>query len=407
MNVGIITIGNELLNGFTVDTNAAWMGQEVLKCGSDVRCHCTISDDADEIIRALGNMKEKVDVILSTGGLGPTHDDVTATAWSTFFEDQPVFDEEYWNELQKRFRRSKRDIPDLNRNQAMRPQKGKPIPNPTGGSARGLYYHIEGVHYFAMPGVPREMQGMMKKTVLPFLRKISPSDLFVSTLRTTGIPESELAEKVESVLQQYGSLCKVAFLPQITGVDIRISSKEERHLVSLETALFPHIKSAFYGTGDQSLEGVVGNQLKAIGLTIATAESCTGGLLSHRLTNVSGSSAYMKGGVISYSNDAKIDILDVSGDTLRDYGAVSEETARKMAHGVQKLLESDIGVAITGIAGPTGGSDEKPVGLVYIGLVIRGETTVREFYFTKNREINKDLSTQAALNMVRLGIVNI
>ncbi|MFQ6613877.1 MAG: competence/damage-inducible protein A [Fidelibacterota bacterium] len=400
MNIGLITIGNELLSGFTTDTNASWIGQEVSKFGGEIVKHVTIGDSTDAILQALDEVSKVAHVIITTGGLGPTHDDLTADTFYIYFNDQPVFDEEYWALLETRYQRFGRGIPQINRNQALKPQKGFSVPNPV-GSARGLHYEQQGKHYFCLPGVPREMKAMMIRTILPWIKSQSQETLFVKTLRTTGIAESALAEKIGMDLKTAENQVTVAFLPQITGVDIRLTSPNKSWLEFLEQRILPTIKPYYFGSGTQTLEAVLGNQLHANGLTLAAAESCTGGLLSHRLTNTPGSSRYFLGGAVTYSNTMKTNILGVREDTLRVYGAVSPETAREMATGIRRKTGADIGIAITGIAGPGGGTKEKPVGLVHIGLAVEAGTIAKKYEFSHDRETNKLLSTQAALNLLR------
>lgn len=399
MKVALITIGNELLSGFTVDTNAAWIGQELLKVGAQVAVHHTIGDDKSQIIAMLDATYRNVDAVIVTGGLGPTHDDVTPSAFYSYFQSKPVFDSEYWEQLRNRFSKANYNIPEINRNQAFRPHNGEVIPNPV-GSARGLHYRKEHCHLFALPGVPKEMKSMMTETVLPWFESRMTTTFRVRTIRTTGIPESALAEKVRPVLSRE-TVCRIAFLPQLTGVDIRLFCDEEEALARQEKAIVSGIKKYIYGYDKQTIEETVGRLITDKGYTIATAESCTGGLLGHRITNVPGSSKYFRGGVVAYSNVVKEKLLGVKPGTLNRHGAVSEETALEMARGVQSLLAADIGVSITGIAGPAGGTPEKPVGLAYVGVAVREETIVKKFRFTRDREGNKLLSSQAALNMIR------
>ncbi len=399
MKITLITVGNELLSGFTVDTNAAWIGQELGKVGLSVSTHLTLPDDPEIIISALKTTSDQ-DVIIVTGGLGPTHDDVTSSAFYTFFQDTPEFSEDYWEKLTERFQKISPNIPKLNRNQAFTPQKGETIPNPV-GTARGLQYSLQNRIYYALPGVPKEMKAIMAETILPALKEKSPKDLIVHTLRTTGITESALAEQVHEILNNHSDVT-VAFLPQLIGVDIRLTGTSQSAVAQIKKELEDNLGKLIFGYGTVTLEDVVGKLLIEKGLTFAAAESCTGGLLSHRLTNIPGSSVYFKGGVVSYSNDAKMNILDVEEETLERVGAVSEQTAIEMAEGVQQLMKTDLGVSITGIAGPGGGTKEKPVGLVYIGLAVRDDVSARQFIFPRDRKGNKYLSSQAALNMIRL-----
>jgi nicotinamide-nucleotide amidase len=287
----------------------------------------------------------------------------------------------------------------------MKPEKGEVIQNML-GSARGLQFKKGSCHYFALPGVPKEMKAMMMSTVLPFLKSLEEKPISVRTIRTTGIPESALAEKINKKIISHNFPCSVAFLPKLTGVDIRLFGQDAQNIRDMEEILTPVIEKYVYGYDDVSLEEVVGNRLRELGLTLATAESCTGGLLGHRITGVSGSSDYYLGGVVSYNNEAKMELLGVKKQTLEKFGAVSEETVREMAQGVRSLFKSDLGISISGIAGPTGGTPEKPVGLIYIGLSSGKEVAVKKFNFFRDRDSNKRISSQVALNMIRLALKN-
>ena len=405
MNAALITIGNELLSGFTVNTNASWIGLELGKIGIEITVHHTIQDNKRDIIFELEKLSKKASAVIVTGGLGPTHDDVTASAFYSYFDDSPVFDEEYWNDLTDRFSKINYKIPDVNRNQAMKPQKGEVIQNEL-GSARGLYFKKGGCHIFALPGVPKEMKAMINNSVITILKDQVTNPLITRTIRTTGIPESALAEKINEKINIDYSQCSVAFLPKLTGVDIRLSCRNIKIIQDMEEILTPVIEKYVYGYDDVSLEEVVGNRLRELGLTLATAESCTGGLLGHRITGVSGSSDYYLGGVVSYNNKAKMELLGVKKQTLEKFGSVSEETVREMAQGVKSLFKTDLGISISGIAGPTGGSPEKPVGLIYIGLSSEKEVTIKKFNFFRDRDSNKRISSQVALNMIRLALKN-
>ena len=405
MKAALITIGNELLSGFTVNTNASWIGLELGKIGIEITVHHTIQDNKSDIIFELEKLSKKVSAVIVTGGLGPTHDDVTASAFYSYFDDSPVFDEEYWNDLTDRFSKINYKIPDLNRNQAMKPEKGEVIQNEL-GAARGLYFKKGSCHFFALPGVPKEMKAMINNSVIPILKDQVTNPLITRTIRTTGIPESALAEKINEKINIDNSQCSVAFLPKLTGVDIRLSCRNIKILQDMEEILTPVIEKYVYGYDDVSLEEVVGNRLRELGLTLATAESCTGGLLGHRITDVSGSSDYYLGGVVSYNNKAKMELLGVKKQTLEKFGSVSEETVREMAQGIKSLFKTDLGISISGIAGPTGGSPEKPVGLIYIGLSSEKEVTIKKFNFLRDRDSNKRISSQVALNMIRLALKN-
>ena len=404
MNVGLITIGNELLSGFTTDTNSAWIGQSVLEVGAEITWHVTIGDQYNHITAALDQVPEDIKVVLVTGGLGPTHDDITQKTLFKYFDVQPVFDEDYWNILNARMVKRARVMPEINKNQAIRPNKGSVIPN-NSGSARGLHLNNDRMDVFAMPGVHREMKDMMSNTIIPWIHDKTKSKIYVRTLRTTGAMESVLAEKLVDVTDNTRPVT-VAFLPQFTGVDIRLTCPKKNPLIEIEEKIRDRVDKYIYATGIVNLEETVGDMLVKSGYTISTAESCTGGLLGHRFTNVPGSSTYYLGGVVSYSDDMKMKTLGVQENTLQEFGAVSKQTATEMAQGVRDLFGSDLAIAVTGIAGPGGGTAEKPVGLVYITLVHNDTVWAKEFKFFTDRKLNKQLSSQVALNMVRIHLLN-
>ena len=404
MKIGLITIGAELLNGARTNTNAAWIGQNVISVGGAIDWHMTVNDEKNTIESALDEVPTSIDVVLCTGGLGPTHDDITSSVLYDYFGAKPEFDEQYWQLLTKKFAARDQVIPDINRNQAMKPDIGEVIPNPI-GSARGLHLSNKSYHLFAMPGVPAEMKSMMTDTILPWIESRSKSKIHVTVMRTTGIMESVLYEKVQGILDDYPQI-NVAFLPRFTGVDIRLTTSDKNALNRLVDQISPVIQKYHFGGEGVELEDVVGRLLIKNRKTIATAESCTGGLIGDRLTNISGSSLYYKGGIVAYSNSVKEKTIGVKKETLDSAGSVSEETALEMARGIRNKLNADIGLSTTGIAGPKGGTKEKPVGLVYIAISYdRGEKVYR-FTFTPYRKTNKLMTSQAALNITRIHILN-
>ena len=404
MKIGLVTIGAELLNGARTNTNAAWIGQNVISVGGAIDWHMTVNDEKNTIESALDEVPTSIDVVLCTGGLGPTHDDITSSVLYDYFGAKPEFDEQYWQLLTKKFAARDQVIPDINRNQAMKPDIGEVIPNPI-GSARGLHLSNKSYHLFAMPGVPAEMKSMMTNTILPWIESRSKSKIHVTVMRTTGIMESVLYEKVQGVLDDYPQI-NVAFLPRFTGVDIRLTTSDKNTLNRLVDQISPVIQKYHFGGEGVELEDVVGRLLIKNRKTIATAESCTGGLIGDRLTNISGSSLYYKGGIVAYSNSVKEKTIGVKKETLDSAGSVSEETALEMARGIRNKLDADIGLSTTGIAGPKGGTKEKPVGLVYIAISYdRGEKVYR-FTFTPYRKTNKLMTSQAALNITRIHILN-
>ena len=404
MKIGLVTIGAELLNGARTNTNAAWIGQNVISVGGAIDWHMTVNDEKNTIESALDEVPTSIDVVLCTGGLGPTHDDITSSVLYDYFGAKPEFDEQYWQLLTKKFTARDQVIPDINRNQAMKPDIGEVIPNPI-GSARGLHLSNKSYHLFAMPGVPAEMKSMMTDTILPWIESRSKSKIHVTVMRTTGIMESVLYEKVQGILDDYPQI-NVAFLPRFTGVDIRLTTSDKNTLNRLVDQISPVIQKYHFGGEGVELEDVVGKLLIKNRKTIATAESCTGGLIGDRLTNVSGSSLYYKGGIVAYSNGVKEKAIGVKRETLDSVGSVSEATALEMAKGIRNKLNADIGLSTTGIAGPKGGTKEKPVGLVYVAISYdRGEKAYR-FSFTPYRKTNKLMTSQAALNITRIHILN-
>ena len=398
MKIGLITIGAELLNGTRTDTNASWIGQSVLSVGGNIDWHMTVNDTEESIINSLSHIPSDIKIILCTGGLGPTHDDITPSVLYKYFNDEPLFDEEYWNLLTEKFEARGIEIPESNKNQAMKPKIAKIIPNLI-GSARGLHFKNNNYQLFAMPGVPSEMKLMMDNYILPIISKLSKIKNYVKLIRTTGIMESSIYEIIKPHLDIKD--IDLAFLPRYTGVDLRISSNKNDSIINFLDKILPLIDKYYYADGEEELEDVLGEIIVSNKKTISTAESCTGGLISDRLTNTPNSSSYFKGGIVAYSNLLKINLLNVNKETLNKYGAVSEEVALEMAEGVRKQLDVDIGLSTTGIAGPSGGSEKKPIGLVYIGLSSSNYNKVYKLNFTKDRKINKLMTSQAALNILR------
>ena len=404
MKIGLITIGSELLNGTRTDTNAAWIGSVVISSGGKVVWHITLNDNKNDIINGLKNVPKEIDTVICTGGLGPTHDDITSNILFEYFNSKAEFDEEYWKLLSSRFSNRGIKIPKSNKNQAMKPSNGNVIPNPI-GSARGLHFKNSEYQLFALPGVPAEMRAMMNESVLPWIGSRSDDFYEIKLLRTTGIMESALFEKIDPLVNKHKDI-ELAFLPRFTGVDLRISSNKKNVIKSFINEINPIIKKFYYGEGEMELEEAVAELLISKQITVSTAESCTGGLIGDRLTNVSGSSKYFKGSIIAYSNEIKSSILNIDENIITSNGAVSEEVAILMAHSVKNKLKSNIGISTTGVAGPTGGSKTKPVGLVYIGIVTDQHEKVYKFNFTSNRKTNKLMSSQAALNILRVYLIN-
>ena len=420
MNVGIITIGNELLSGFTLDRNAAWIGQQLLSSGIKVSIHHTIPDDLGVIYDTLENQYSEweCDQIIVTGGLGPTVDDITVSSFLEYFDDSHEFDKEYWEILSERFKRLNFKMPNLNKNQAYKSKKGIMIPNLV-GTARGLHYTkkhqsvlksvkglIKGnnnkVNFFALPGVPKEMKSMFTNYVLPEIEKSLKNKVVCKSIRTTGVPESILQEKITDIIDANNGKCDIAFLPhRMLGVDIRLTSSDNQLVEDLINEIVPRIKKYVYGYDNDKLEQVIADLLIKNNLTVSTAESCTSGLLASRLTDVPGSSQYFKGGSVCYSNELKINDIGIDKDLIERHGAVSEEVAKSLAKNIAQKNNTDLGIGITGIAGPDGGTEKKPVGLVFVGIFYKNNLYIKKYNLTPDRITNRELTVTLCLNEIR------
>ncbi len=406
MNAELITIGDELLYGHTLDTNAAFIGMKLAEAGIDLLYHTSVGDQADTILAALGNAMNRVDIILVTGGLGPTHDDITKKTLCKFFKRQLVFHEDVLKDLLKRYSDLGMTMPAVNQNQALLPQGAKFIENKI-GSALGMVFEEKDKILIAMPGVPAEMKSMLLESVLPMLKQRGPRTFIVQkTIRTIGIMEAAIFEKVSGLIEENPQI-KIAFLPGYKGVDIRFTAKsgsEEKARQAIDDMVGKfqsRIGKYIFGYDDDELPAVIGALLKERKLTLAVAESCTAGLIGKLLTDVPGSSEYFLGGIIAYANKIKTNVLNVPENIINDHGAVSAQTAVAMAKGVRALTDSAIGLSITGIAGPSGGTESKPVGLTYVGLCDSQDTIVEEFRYGTDRERNRLRAAYSALNLVR------
>ena len=408
MKAIIISIGNELLNGRTMNSNATFIGSKLYEIGISTQMVITIRDDAQSISNNLHRALQECDLVFLTGGLGPTHDDITKKVVTEFFDARLIYDEAIVRRIEEKFNQRGLKMPEVNREQGYVPDKATIIPNAL-GTAPGLHFEKSGKHVFVMPGVPREMKSMMTETIIPKLQKeFLPETIQVRVYRTTRVAESRIYELCEQFLKQFPDY-EIAFLPKFTGVDIRVaikpSAKNAEMLAEFEHGLYERIGNYIYTEGDRTLEIGVGDLLKERNLTVSVAESCTGGLLQHKITQVSGSSAYFLGGLVTYSNQSKIKFAAVKKASLEKYGAVSEAVAKEMAAGVRKAFATDIALSTTGIAGPGGGTVEKPVGLVYIGLATTEKVIAKKFNLGKNRNINKEQSAQFALDMLRRELI--
>jgi nicotinamide-nucleotide amidase len=410
LKIEVVTIGDELLLGFTIDTNAAHLARELAAIGVEIVRRSTVGDSAEEIASGVREALERSDGVITTGGLGPTADDMTKPAIAQVFGREMRYDEGIAQWLRDRWAQMGRGkIPESNFAQAMIPDGAEIIPN-AHGSAPGIWLENSDGRWVAMlPGVPREMRAMLAEELIPRISRRggnTSSNVVLSwTLRTTGIGESALYDLLGQLGRSVDGL-HPAFLPSIEGVDIRLTSRDvpqaeavqrlEHAVEQLRSVIGAHV----YGEGGSDLAAVVLDMCKADGLKLAVAESCTGGLLGGRITAVPGSSAVFLGGVLAYDNSAKVELLGVDAAMIEENGAVSEPVAVAMARGVRARLSADLGIAITGIAGPAGGTPEKPVGTVWIALDGR-VTKARGLRLIGDRTEVRQRAVQSALDLVR------
>ncbi len=409
IKVSVLTVGDEICIGQVVNTNASWISQRCVEEGCQVVSHSVVGDQEGMIISELNRLMNISDIVLITGGLGPTSDDLTKPALAKFFDDELVFREEILDWIREFFaKRGVQEVSERNKMLAFVPSKCIALKN-IYGTAPGMAFFKDNKVVVSMPGVPKEMQFIMNEYVLPLIRnKVEierPIVEIYEVIQTCGIPESVLADRLRGIDSIHQDV-RVAYLPSYRGVRLRLNSTGWTKAEALEKSkrvknfIYLKVGDYVYGEGERSLSETIGELLKGKKKTLSVAESCTGGLLGGEITNISGSSDYFKGGVIAYSNEVKIKVLGVKPQTIEQYGAVSEQTAKEMAEGVRKLLNSDYGISITGIAGPTGGTLEKPVGTVWIGLADSSSVFAKKFLFGGDRAINRERSVAEALTML-------
>ncbi len=406
-DVEIMTIGDELLYGQVVDTNSAFMGQELGKIGLRVRQISSVSDRADEIVAALDQARQRARVVLITGGLGPTKDDLTKHVLARYFGTELVLHEPTLRHVEQIFQRFNRPMLDVNRQQALVPANCQVLPNAV-GTAPGMWFEDQGTIFVSMPGVPFEMKRLMTDHVLPRLQsqfRIAPIEHIV--VMTAGLGESFLAQKIEDWETALPPNIKLAYLPSFGAVRLRLTSSDDGlpdlrgRMLALLPALRERIGEYIFAEEETTLEAAIGQLLLAKGLTIGTAESCTGGLVAQRLTSVAGSSGYFRGAIVAYHNDIKQEELGVRAETLATHGAVSEATVREMAEGARRRLGVDVAVATSGIAGPTGATATKPVGTVCLAYADGTQTISREYVMDRGRALNTEYAAQSVLTLLR------
>lgn len=408
----LLTIGDEILYGQIVDTNSQWMSVELDKVGIKVIRKTTVGDQEDEILTAFAEAENRADIILITGGLGPTSDDLTKPLLAKYFNCDLQINEEALAEVTEFFVSRGRELTEMNKQQAALPTACSKITNPI-GTAPGMWFEKKGKVFMSMPGVPHEMKKMMTERVIPKLLQTFKMPVIVHQLvRTVGIGESFLAEKISNWEKALPPSIKLAYLPSLGEVKLRLTAfgddKEQlRSMIDHQVELLKPIAGDYiYGLGEEGLEISIGKLLKQKGLTLAVAESCTGGYLSHLITSVPGSSDYFLGSIIPYGYEIKMRQLGVKPEILEQNGAVSEPTIIEMANLVRAKFNTSIGVATSGIAGPGGATPDKPVGTVWIAYSDKHHTVTKKLQLSKDRMINIKLSSAAVLNLIRLNLPN-
>ncbi|MDQ1088951.1 competence/damage-inducible protein A [Siphonobacter sp. SORGH_AS_1065] len=409
----IITIGDEILFGQITDTNTQWIGAELSAIGVRTIRKSSVGDHKSEILRILAEAEQRADIVIITGGLGPTKDDITKTTLCEYFGTSLAIHEEALVFVTEFFRKRGREITDINKGQAALPLNATYIPN-TRGTAPGMWFQERNTIFVSLPGVPHEMIGLMTDEIIPRLKQsFELPVIYHKMIKTIGIGESFLAERIEAWEDALPSHIKLAYLPSMgmvklrltaTGTNVDVLEKEVQEQV---IKVLPLISPYVFGYDSDEFEDVVAELLKKSGQSLSAAESCTGGYLSHLITKIPGCSAYFEGGVVSYSNEAKMHTLGVQEQTLLAHGAVSEETIREMAEGVRKRFQTTFGLATSGIAGPDGGTAEKPVGTVWIALATPQQTITKKLTLGGTREQNIHQSAISLLNVLRKVLLNI
>jgi nicotinamide-nucleotide amidase len=405
--IELLAIGDELLLGETLDTNSRWIAHRLARAGIRIAQTTTVGDEVGRIRTALAAALARSGTVVCTGGLGPTIDDVTRHAVAELYGRRIVIDEAWIDVLRERYRVRGIPMPEINRVQGELPEGARALPNPR-GTAPAIVIDDPAIGMTVLlPGVPSEMRGFMDDVVVELLRERlgARSPILIRLLRTAGLSEAALADSVADLVHDTSPV-SVAFLPHTAGVDLRLScdggdADARRRLEQLLVELRDRVGTAVYAEDDSDLAAVVGELLRARGLTLAVAESCTAGMLGKRLTDAAGASAWLLGGFIVYADAAKRDLLGVEAELLAEHGAVSEACARAMARGARRRVATDVGLSITGIAGPGGGSAEKPVGTTWIGIDTAAAAAARRFVFPGDRAEVRERATQAALDLLR------
>jgi len=407
MKAQIITIGDELLIGQTIDTNSAWIGAELSRIGFDVFRKTSVHDDHDDIMEILQQVTGKADVVLITGGLGPTSDDITKKVLCEFFNSRMIINGEVLALIEEMMNRRGITMNENNRLQAEVPEACRVLTNAR-GTAPGMWFEKEGTIFISMPGIPYEMQYIMNEHVIPDLKKrFSSQSIIHRNIMTYGAPEARLAEMLTGFEQSLPECIKLAYLPSYGVIKLRLTATGKNKNLLEKTVneqvsiLYEIIPDLIFSATEESLESFVGRSLRKENQSMCTAESCTGGKIASLITGIPGSSEYFKGSVIAYDNSIKEELLKVPRDVIRKHGAVSEEVAKRMAEGARDLIKTSYAVATTGIAGPDGGTGEKPVGIVWIAVSSARGTAAERHHFYLDRIANINRFSYAALNLLR------
>ncbi len=413
MKAEIITIGDEILIGQIIDTNSSWLGQELSKLGISVIHRTSVGDNKKDIIDSLIAAKNRADIIILTGGLGPTKDDITKNTLGEYFNSKLILNEKVFEWVSKIFSNRKLPMIDTNKNQAMVPENCEVLFNKS-GTAPGMWFDVDQKIFISMPGVPFEMKNIFTEEVIPKLnQKFSFPIIIHRTIQTTSIGESFLAKKIEPWENDLPTHIKLAYLPSVGQVRLRLSVygddkiKLITELKTIISRLYEIVGEYIFGEEDDTLQKVVGDILKEKKQTLATAESCTGGYISHLSSSVPGSSSYYIGSIISYANEIKIHELNVDEEIFKNVGAVSEECVKKMADGIREKYNTDYAIATSGIAGPDGGTIDKPVGTVWIAVSSKNKTTTRLYNMGDNRERTILRTSLEGLDLLRRMLLNI
>lgn len=405
MQIEVLTIGSEILSGRTLDTNFVQLARALEEANVQIGWHSTVGDNAERIGEALRAALARADAVVLTGGLGPTPDDLTRKAVSTALGRPLRLDEQVLERIRRRARRLGRKLPASVEAQALLPTGAQAWENPL-GTAPGLLLVHRGKPVILLPGIPHEMEALMREHVVPYLGERSGTRVVTFTLRTAGVFESQLQEQIGALTQRWPGAA-LAYLPSFFGVDLRVTvaghdaQQVEEVAARAHEELRARVAPVVYAEGAQTMEQVVGERLVERGLKIATAESCTGGLLAKRLTDTPGSSRYFERGFVTYSNESKVDLVGVRPEDLAAHGAVSAPVAEQMAEGAARRAGVQVGVGVTGIAGPEGGTETKPVGTVFIGVHSPEGTAARHFSFVGTRSTVRERGVQMALDLVR------